>query len=303
MRFDKIDLNLFVVMDAIYRERSVTRAAGRLHITQPAISNSLARLREAFDDQLFVRTPEGMAPTPVTENVIGDVRRALGLLSKSVGVNARFDAEKSEKVFRLAMSDLAETLILPTLMQKLSEDAPNASITCYYLERETAASELKAGNLDLLLDSPVFNARELETKPLATLPYVVAMRSGHPLARKKLTVDEYLAGEHLHVSGRRKGRGQVDIGLHTIGKARRIAMRLQNYQVAAKIAEQTSLLWTTPKAMANLTGLIQKEPPFKIEPVTWNLFWHRSADDDPANIWIRNRVTELIPNNIKLHST
>lgn len=293
MRLDRIDLNLFVVFDAIYQERSVTQVARRLNLTQPAISNSLARLRETFDDQLFVRTPEGMTPTPVADSVIGDVRKALALLGKSVGVSARFDALTSEKVFRLGMNDLAESLILPHLRIRMAELAPHTSISCYYYDRETAAAELKAGNLDLLLDVPIFNARELESTRLAEFPYAVMMNPTHKLAKKKLNLENYLQAEHLHVSSRRKGRGQVDIALHSLGKNRRVAMRLQNYQVAGRVAEESDLLWTTPKAMAQLSNLVQKEAPFKIEPLTWNLFWHRSADDDPANRWIRTIISDI----------
>lgn len=135
VRLDRLDLNLFVVLDAIYRERSVTKVAAQLSLTQPAVSNALGRLRQTFDDPLFVRTPEGMKPTPVADSVINDVRQALTLLGRSVDTLAQFDPKTSDKVFNLGMNDLAESLLLPKLRALLKEQAPGVSITSYYVER------------------------------------------------------------------------------------------------------------------------------------------------------------------------
>lgn len=294
MRLDKLDLNLFVLFDALYRERSVTRVAVQLNLTQPAVSNALSRLRQAFDDPLFARTPDGMAPTPVADSIVGDVREALTLLRRSVGVTARFVPETSEKVFRLGMNDLAESLLLPGLRALVSERAPRVSIASYYVSRDDAAEELKAGRSDLLLDAPVFNTRGLEHMRLAEIPYVVAMRRRHPLARRKLTDKAYLEAEHLHVSSRRRGRGQVDIALHRLGLRRRVVMRVQNYLVAARIAQQTDLLWTMPRILLPLVNLAWRPLPFPVEPLVWHLFWHGNADNDPANRWMRECVQGLV---------
>lgn len=184
MRLEKVDLNLFVVLDAIYREGSVTKVAGLLNLTQPAVSNALNRLRQVFDDQLFVRTPAGMVPTPVADSVIADVRKALQLLGDSVGASARFDPEASAKNFRLGMNDMAEALVLPSLQKRLKEIAPGVSITSYYTDRKLAIEELKSGSLDLLLDAPLVNAREFGTQLVGQLAYVVVMSRSHPLAGK-----------------------------------------------------------------------------------------------------------------------
>ncbi|NIB43086.1 LysR family transcriptional regulator [Pseudomaricurvus alkylphenolicus] len=294
MRLDKVDLNLFVVFDAIYRERGVTKVAQLLHLTQPAVSNALSRLRQTFDDQLFVRTPEGMVPTPVADNVIGDVRKALALLSKSVGVNARFDPATSEKTFRLGMNDLAQSLLLPRLRQQIALDAPGVGIHSYYVDRQSAAEDLKSGALDLLLDAPEFNARELSTRRLISLPYVLAMRPDHPLAGRDITLQDYVQAQHLHVSSRKKGRGQADVALHARGEKRDITVRVHNYLVAADIALHNDLVWTVPRVMAERTGLSIKQVPFDMEPLSWNLFWSKSAGDDPANQWMRTLIKQVL---------
>lgn len=294
MRLDQIDLNLFVLFDALYRERNVTRVAQQLNLTQPAVSNALGRLRQSFDDPLFLRTPDGMQPTPVADSIVADVREALALLRRSVGVTARFDPATSQKTFRLGMNDLAESLLLPSLQAQLATTAPGIAVASYYVDRAAAAEELKSGRSDLLLDAPVFNARELQQLPLARLPYVVAMRRGHPLARRKLTAKTYLAAEHLHVSSRRRGRGQVDIALHSMGQRRRVAMRVQNYLVAARIAQQTDLLWTVPEVLLPLLDLASRPLPFTVAPLEWNLFWHSNADNDPANRWMREALRDQV---------
>jgi len=293
MQLSKIDLNLFVIFDAVYREQNVTRAASQLNLTQPAVSNALSRLRQSFDDPLFVRTPNGMSPTPVADSAIGDIRKALELMRNTVDTQARFNAEKSRTVFHLGMNDLAEALLLPKLHESIRRDAPNVSITSYYVARENAAQELKAGKIDLLLDAPVNNARGLQLKPLRELPYVLAMRQGHPLTKGRVSLENYLAAEHLHVSSRRKGRGQVDLALNRVGKQRRIAARTQNYLVAAKIAQETDLLWTTPKVLASALNFHTTRLPFNVEPLLWNLYWARNTEQDPANHWLREKLSAL----------
>ncbi len=294
MRLDRIDLNLFVVMDAIYRERSVTKVAQHLNLTQPAVSNALSRLRQTFDDPLFVRTPEGMMPTPVADSVIADVRKALGLLNRSVGINARFDPLRSDKKFRLAMNDLAQSLVLPRLQARVRELAPSVTLSSFYSDRQSAVEELKNGSLDLLLDAPEVNARDLGQQVVTQFPYVVTMRPQHPLVQTEMTLEGYLACGHIHVSSRRSGRGQADIGLHALGVSRSIAMRVQHYRVAEEVVRENDLLWTVPKILADRTNLIQRPLPFDVEPLRWNLFWGRSAADDPANLWLRGLMVEVL---------
>ncbi|WP_317932271.1 LysR family transcriptional regulator [Halioxenophilus sp. WMMB6] len=293
MRLDKIDLNLFVVFDAIYRERNITRVAASLNITQPAVSNALARLRQTLDDPLFVRTPQGMSPTPVADNLVGDVRAALALLDRSLSTTARFEPHSSEKTFNLGMNDLGEALLLPHLQQAIARVAPKMSLTCYYLNRQLASEELRKGTIDLLLDIPAVNAKELAFEAIASLDYVVAMRKQHPLVKKKtFSLKEYLSQDHLHVSSRRSGRGQMDIALNALGHRRRIALRIQNYLVAARVVADSDLLWTVPRALAETLPLHTKKMPFTMEPLMWNLYWHKNADNDPANQWLRALILE-----------
>lgn len=294
MRLEKIDLNLFVVFDALYRERSVSRAAMALNLTQPAVSNALARLRATFDDQLFTRVKGGVAPTPVADTVVPDVREALALLKRSIEVSAGFDPATSDKVFQLGMNDLAEALVLPKLRLHLREVAPGVSVTSYYVDRRSGAEELKSSLIDLMVDAPLLDLNDLDSKALSSLPYVVAMRPDHPLAGRALSVDDYLASEHIHVSSRRKGAGQMDLALHAMGYDRTVKMRVQNFLVAARITEETDLLWTVPNILADSLPLHTVALPFRVEPMRWFLFWHKQARDDPSNIWMRETIAALL---------
>lgn len=299
MRLDKLDLNLFVFFDALYAERSVTRVALRLSLTQPAVSNALSRLRLAFEDPLFIRTPGGMQPTPVADSVIADVRQALDLLQRSVTENAHFDPAQCERVFSIGMNDMAQSLLLPALHRRLAREAPLAGLNSYFSDRESMSDELKAGTLDLMLDVALVNAKTLHQQSLGDLDYVVAMRKGHALMRRKMTLQAYLTQAHIHVSSRRKGRGQMDVALHAQGKRRTIAMRVPSYTLAAQLVAETDLLWTVPRAMAKRLSLTMRELPFETPPMQWLLYWSRAADGDPANQWLRSHllacVSDIIP--------
>ncbi len=266
--------------------------AQSLHLTQPPVSNALGRLRQTFDDPLFVRTPEGMQPTPLADSIVSDVRKALGLLRDSVVSNAGFDAAASTRSYRLGMNELAQMLLLPHLQGLMSSEAPLASLQCYYVDRATAVADLKSGDLDLVLEVPQAGGRELSHRPLGELPYMVAMRPEHPLAGAPLTLDDYIAARHLLVSGRRRGRGQADVALQALGLQREIAVRVQGYTVGAAITAADDLLWTVPAALVLNTQLHVTPLPFECQPLRFNLYWTREADQDPASSWIRDRVAE-----------
>lgn len=293
MRLDKIDLNLFRVLDAVYSERNLTRAADTLHLTQPAISNALTRLRNALDDPLFVRTPGGMVPTPVLDGIMPIVHEALQLLGKSVDALRQFDPKQTRRTYRFSVNDLGEALLLPRLLNVLEKEAPESNISCFYVPRRDAAAELATGRLDLVIDVPLIRSAHLNQVPLVSQPYVCVMRPDHPLAGKQLTMQRYLDSTHIHVSSRRRGRGQVDIALDKLGQSRRIVLRLVHYLIASRIVATSDLLWTVPMALAKHLQLHIATLPFEVDDLAWHLYWHRSADSDPSNRWLRERLLQI----------
>ena len=149
MNLSKVDLNLFIVFDAIYTEANLTRAGQIVGITQPAVSNALSRLRETFNDPLFLRTAQGMVPTPMAQNIIGPVRNALQLLRVSVQESRVFSPKEANKTYRISMTDLSEEMLLPTLFQRLRRQAPGVQIESFLSRRrETTKEDRKSTRLN-----------------------------------------------------------------------------------------------------------------------------------------------------------
>ena len=287
MRLQQLDLNLFVVFDAIYRERNLTRVAKQLHITQPAVSNALNRLREQLNDPLFERAHKGMVPTPVAESMVERVREALGLLASSIEAPALFDPANSQKNFQFAMNDLAESLVLGPLLAQVNQQAPDMSVASVSLPRREIVAELASGSLDFAIDVPFLPMADLCYAPLLQQPYVCAFRAGHPALNKTLDLEHYLALRHLHVSSRRTGFGYIDNALHQLGQSRNIQLRVQHYLVAPDIVRETDLVWTLPRPLAEKFGLQVRPLPFKLPVLELQLFWHRRNDESAANQWLR----------------
>ncbi|MGY8819859.1 MAG: LysR family transcriptional regulator [Pseudomonadales bacterium] len=293
MNLNKVDLNLFIVFDAIYTEANLTRAGQIVGITQPAVSNALARLRETFNDPLFVRTAQGMVPTPMAQNIIGPVRNALQLLRVSVQESRTFNPLQANKTFRISMTDLTEAVVLPPLFQRLRRLAPNVKIESMLAKRRETTKELAAGRLDFAMDAPLNTDPQVRHVKLLEDRYVCAMRRGHPLAKDKLSVEEYLSLSHIHISSRRSGLGMVDLALGKMGQQRRIALRSQHYMMATQVIQQTDMAVTVPERFARRHDLYQVPLPVDIPPLETHIYWHESTDQDPANRWMREQMIEI----------
>ena len=295
MNLNKVDLNLFIVFDAIYTEANLTRAGQIVGITQPAVSNALARLRETFNDPLFVRTAQGMVPTPMAQNIITPVRNALQLLRVSVQESRSFVPEQATKTYRISMTDLTEAVILPHLASRIRRSAPNINIDSFLIKRRETTKELAAGRLDFAIDAPLNTDTQVRHVKLFEDRHVCVMRKGHPLAKKdKITLDDYLAQSHIHISSRRNGLGHVDLALGKMGIQRRVVMRSQHYQMAPLVLESTDLIMTVHERFAQRHNLHWTTLPIDDVPaIETHLFWHESTDQDPANRWMREQIIEL----------
>jgi len=294
MRISKVDLNLFVVFEAIYHHRNLTRAAETLCITQPAVSNALARMRKTFNDQLFVSTPAGMVPTPMSENIIGRVREALQLLDASAHEGDVFDPAASERVFPVSMSDLTEALVLPAMGELLQQNAPGMHVRSYYTDRNEVPTALANGTIALAIDAPLISDPHLHHAPLGVDRYACMIRHDHPFQGDALSMGDYLAMGHIHVSSRRRGSGYVDAELTRLGLRRDIKMRVQHYMVAPLIAMRTNLALTAPLRLLQRYPARILELPFTVPDLDWHCYWHRSVDQDPGNQWLREQLMRLM---------
>jgi DNA-binding transcriptional LysR family regulator len=294
MNLSKVDLNLFIVFDAIYTEANLTRAGQIVGITQPAVSNALSRLRETFNDPLFLRTAQGMVPTPMAQNIIGPVRNALQLLRVSVQESRIFNPKDANKTYRISMTDLSEEMLLPTLFQRLRRQAPGVQVESFLSRRRETTKELAAGRLDFAVDAPLNTDPQVRHVKLFDDRYVCVLRQGHPLARERLTLDEYLSLTHIQISSRRSGLGYIDLALGKMGLQRRISLRSQHYLMAITVIQGTDMAMTVPQCFARRHNLHCIELPVAgIPTLESHLYWHESTDQDPANRWMREQIIEI----------
>tara|TARA_R110001592_G_scaffold93714_2_gene271899 strand:+ start:1673 stop:2572 length:900 start_codon:yes stop_codon:yes gene_type:complete len=293
MASKRCDLNLFLVFDTIYSERNLTQAAKSLAITQPAVSNALARLRKLFNDELFVRSARGMQPTPVADSIAQNVSEALSLLKNSVLEREVFDPACSERTYQFSMTDLAEAVVLPKLIPFFEEAAPNVSLQSYYVKRQELLRNLSRGELDFAVDVPLVDDPQLCHASLLSDDYVCVLRHGHPALAKEFTLETFLELEHIHVSSRRKGLGQVDLALMKHEVERRIKLRVQHYRVAAAIVSTTDLVLSLPRYSAKKYDLVMLPLPFHVAQLDFHLYWHRQSDSDSSHRWLREALLAL----------
>lgn len=291
----RVDLNLFVVFDAIYREGSLTRAAEKLYLSQPAVSHALARLREQFNDPLFERSGKGVIPTPLAKATIERVRAALQSLETTLTDGLVFDPANATRVFNIAMRDMLETTVLPPVMERLEQQAPSVQLRSLRVPRRDIESALTAGQLDFAADILLPVSQNICHQRIAVQGMKVVMQPQHPLAQTEWDLAAYLSAQHVQVSGRVEGLGAEDVALAKDGHTRRIALRCQNYHAAMQVLKHSNLLLTLPESLAlQLDGFAVRPLPFNLMPMELYLYWHRKAEADPAVMWLKGVLLQTI---------
>ncbi|RFP08881.1 MULTISPECIES: LysR family transcriptional regulator [unclassified Duganella] len=298
MHISKVDLNLFIVFEAIYAEGSITRASLKMNLTQPAISHALNRLRQLFDDPLFERQGHVMVPTPLARSIIDPVRQSLRGFEVTLNGAERFDATTSERTFSLALRDVLEASVLPPLMARVASDAPTVGLNTLQVGRRELESELAAGTLDAAIDILLPLSNDIRRTLLATDQTVVLVRRDHPLVRGALDLDAYLKLEHIQTSSRRRGPGLEDFELSRMGLQRRVRLRCQHYFAACRAVSQTDLALTMPERLARVVNQQfgnQILPfPLTMPSLDIYLYWHANIDNDPASVWLREQVKQAM---------
>jgi DNA-binding transcriptional LysR family regulator len=263
----RIDLNLFVVFDTIYAERNLTRAAERLSLTQPAVSNALARLRRSLDDPLFVKTRSGMEPTALAESIAEPIAEALQLMQGVSSRNRVFDPASSKRSFRLSLLDLHAEMILPRLLQRLRSVAPGVGLDIQRTARADLSRALSQGTVEIASDIPLADTGNLVAQVALRDPYVCALRPDHPLANEPLTLERYLSLTHIHVSSRPKGAGAVDLALRKSGTRRKIGLRTHSYLAVGDMVRNSDMGVTLTRSWALAQGLTTLPLPLTVAPM------------------------------------
>ena len=291
MKISSFDLNLFVILNAIYTEGSLTKAAEVVGITQPAVSNALSRLRERFDDDLFIRTGSGMVPTQKTENIISDIQNALSLMQQSVNEPDTFDPKLSNRNFKLSLGDVSEGRVLPYIMNEIDKNAPFVSMGSYAYSRSDQVHALATHNLDFVVDPIIPASEEINSYKVFEDDFVAMYRDDHPLGKiDEVSVDDILAQRHLHVSNRKRGLHLIDVELDKIGYRREIALRCQHFLIAPRIIRSTDLVLMGTRSFAKSHNLQFIEIPTEIPSIEYHLIWHKSDEGDGGHIWMKDLV-------------
>jgi DNA-binding transcriptional LysR family regulator len=293
-----LDLNLLVVLDALLTERHVTRAAGRLGLTQSACSHALGRLRAALGDPLLVRGPRGeMLPTPRAESLAPGLRAALRGLATAVRGEPPFDPATARRGFRVAAGDYPELVVLPSLVSLLAREAPGVDVWMVplALTRDGVAAQLASGAADVAIGPPGLRGPGgLYTRTLLEERFRCVVRRGHPAAGRRLTLARYCDLAHLLVSPRGTPGSLVDDALAALGRQRRIAASVPHFVVAPHVVASTDLIATLGERIVAATaaplGLAVLAPPVELPRFTIAMTWHERTHQDPAQRWLRDVI-------------
>ncbi len=301
MSFLTLDLNLLRVFDAVMTEQNLTRAASRLAMTQPAVSNAVKRLRDALGDELLIRTAHGVKPTARAESLWPAVRRALADLEEAVAPRS-FELAKAHVTFRMAMADATAGLLLPPLVRVIEKDAPGIDIRMVPLTTREPRPSLLRGDIDLAIGffpgvvAQLQGATEtpIRHERLYAGQYVCVMRKEHPLANKELSLDAYCEANHLLVSFSGRARGLVDDALLSLNKERRILLTVNQFFTAGKVVANSDLIMVLPRHLIEATGmtdaLVAKELPFPMPEVHIDMLWHERDARSPGHQWLREQL-------------
>lgn len=288
-----LDLNLLKALDALLDTRSVTAAADRLGLTQPAVSGMLARLRDAFDDPLFVRARRGVTPTERALALAGPVREVLAGVEALLRP-AAFDPATASFTLTLAATDYALEAIVAPFMAALRRRAPGLTVAVKPLDDACVLSQLERGEVDIAFMTPQTSPPELHARPLFDETYVCALRADHPEAGA-LSLDRFCALDHALVSySGEPFFGATDAALAKLGRQRRVAVSVTSFLILLKLLRATDLIAVAPRRlMADAPGLVFHDPPADIPGFTKTAVWHDRAHRDPGQRWARDLLFEV----------
>jgi DNA-binding transcriptional LysR family regulator len=296
-----LNLNALVALHALLSECNVTRAARRIGVTQPAMSQTLSRLRELFDDPLLVRSGRGLSRTQRADAMLVPLSDALLAVERAVQLGLGFDPATSSRLFRIAMTDLHLAMILPGVLRAIEEGAPEIRLQAEPMAIRGLEEEILSGDIELAVGFLMSSAAGLSTETLWNDDFVCLVRKGHPLARRKrLAITDY--GKHRHLANTPVGFIPRSLAEAPFGFGARTGIQASVPYLLAlpSLVRSTDLVATVPRrlleAAIDLEGIVTVEAPPELPPVTHSMWWHPRFDRDPAHLWLRELVrAELRP--------
>lgn len=296
MHISRLDLNLLLVLDAIYTERGVTQASKKLNLTQPAVSHALGRLRDALGDPLFVRAGKTLAPTARARSLIEPVRTSLRQMELALSQFEQFDPRSMARRFNVGLRGALELTLLAPLMARIDAAAPNVEIATFHVERRTMEADLASGTMDVAVDVPLLPLGEnIRHQLITTDRLVVLARPGHPAVRNgRIDFRKYLKQDHIVVTSRRRAAALEDIELSRLGLQRRVRLHAQHYAAACEVVTRTDFLLTMLERYARSVNRVFGNQilnlPFEVLPIQFYMYWHDTTDQDSAGHWLRDQL-------------
>ena len=306
MNINRVDLNLLVYLDVLLRERNVTQAAHQLNLSQPAMSNGLRRLRELFGDPLLVRTRDGMTPTERALELEPLVRDILSNVDRALQPTADFDPAGAARVFRIMVSDYAESTLLPSVLYKLRQQAPAISLDIM-TPSDVSFLDVERGKVDMVINRFDSMPQSFHQITVWTDSFSCLLSADNPLL-SDFSLENYLQARHIWVSKTGMGVGTgvdpqdvqrlgwVDAAIAELGQKRDIAVFTRHYQAAMILAEHNDLIVTLPSLAARLQHdnprLVIKTPPLDIPPLELKMAWSPLLQHNPAHRWMRKLIVE-----------
>lgn len=286
-----LDLNLLRALDALLDTRSVTRAAQRLALTQPAVSGMLARLREAFDDPLFIRVQRGILATPRAEALAEPLKATLREIEALLEPTA-FDPALAERTISIAATDYAQRVVLLPLITALRTEAPGIRVAIRPVELPHLLPLMEQGQLDMALITPEMAPDQLRARRLFDEEYVCVLREGHPAAAFPLDLDAFCALDHAIMShDGTQFRGATDFALDAIGRSRRVVASAPSFIFLVDLIKGSDICAQLPSRLVrNVEGLVVLPPPLSVSGFTKLLVWHERTHHDSASIWFREKI-------------
>ena len=295
MNWRAFDLNLLVVFEAVMQDGSVTRAGKRLGMSQPALSHALNRLRYLVKDQLFIRTPTGMVPTPRAEQLALPLRHALAEMQRALEPET-FVAALANRRFSIAINNYAAIVLAAPLVAAVAAAAPLVQLDLRPSGTLEVFDLLDSGELDVAIGTFDTVGERFGSAALLEDRFVAVMRRGHPAGRSKLSAEVFGALAHVAISSSGDDTGFIDRSLATRGTKRRIALRLP-YLSAGPVLARSDMVATLSRrvaeAMVGESTLQLRELPFTSPTVRTSMLWHRKLDGYPAHRWLRDLIASV----------
>ncbi len=296
MNLRAVDLNLLVALDALLTEQHVTRAADRIGLSQPAMSNALGRLRQVFHDELLVRTASGMQPTAHAETLREPLRLVLRQIERVFEESGPFEPGRATATLALRLSDLLAYQILPPLLAEIGRTAPGISLDILHLAPTHTVDALERDEVHAAISMSLEHSGSIRFEPLLCDRMVCVMRRGHPMANQGMTLDRFMNAGHLKVSMSPTDRRFVDDILRQAGLSRRVSLNVPHWLLVPHVLRRTDLISVMPARFAGAIDgddLVTVEVPFSSAPFEWRLYRHRRHDGNPAVNWLCERLRQV----------